>query len=399
MALGPWSVDYGARARQIRDGLNERDSASPADMLAIQLDDRAFFLARWQRLLLDTLSRQPLKENREFQEMRRLVETWEAKASTTSCGYRFVWDFRENAIKQLIEPLTQRGRIYYPDFRFRGVQLEGPVWKLLEQKPLHLLNPRFQSYEALLVSAIQETFKNYRELKIPFEKLTWGKRNLVAIHHPLSLGIPWLGRWLDMPPVELPGDSNMPRVHSPRAGASQRMAVSPGHEAEGYFHMPCGQSGHFLSPFYRAGHEAWVQGKPLPFLPGPTRYQLRLTPAMSPPSTSCLCNWALITSRLHQSFQVFKGSLHSQGASGAQDETVVATGLRGIDGAACGSLDRFRAPAGKNTHGIQISPESDPGPYALAALRQIHPVIDLQAICAGSCHGTQHLNGVPTDME
>ena len=28
------------------------------------------------------------------------------------------------------------------------------------------------------------------------------------------------------------------------------MAVSPGHEEQGYFHMPCGQSGHPLSPHY-----------------------------------------------------------------------------------------------------------------------------------------------------
>ena len=47
------------------------------------------------------------------------------------------------------------------------------------------------------------------------------------------------------------------------------MAVTPGRESEGYFHMPCGQSGHPLSPHYRDGHEAWASGKPTPFLPGP----------------------------------------------------------------------------------------------------------------------------------
>jgi penicillin amidase len=278
LVLGAWGVDNGARARQIRDGLNHLTSASPADMLAIQLDDRAVFLARWQKLMLGIIGRPSLKGNRELEEMRRLVESWEGRASTTSCGYRFVRDFRENTIKHLTEPLLQRCRAYYPEFRFRGVQLEGPAWKLLTHKPPHLLNPRFQSYEALLESALLEALKNYQALKRPLAELTWGNRNLVAIRHPLSLGLSWLGWWLDMSSVELPGDSNMPRVHSPRAGASQRLAVSPGHEEEGYFHMPCGQSGHFLSPFYRAGHQAWVLGKPLPFLPGPARYRLTLNP-------------------------------------------------------------------------------------------------------------------------
>jgi penicillin amidase len=43
--------------------------------------------------------------------------------------------------------------------------------------------------------------------------------------------------------------------------------------------MPCGQSGNPLSPFYRAGHEAWVRGDPTPFLPGPKAHVLTLTPS------------------------------------------------------------------------------------------------------------------------
>ena len=42
--------------------------------------------------------------------------------------------------------------------------------------------------------------------------------------------------------------------------------------------MPTGQSGHPLSPFYAAGHDEWVRGEAIPFLPGPTRYTLRLEP-------------------------------------------------------------------------------------------------------------------------
>jgi penicillin amidase len=52
-------------------------------------------------------------------------------------------------------------------------------------------------------------------------------------------------------------------------GASERLVVSPGREERGTFHMPCGQSGHPLSPFYRKGHDDWVEGRPSPLLPGP----------------------------------------------------------------------------------------------------------------------------------
>jgi penicillin amidase len=56
------------------------------------------------------------------------------------------------------------------------------------------------------------------------------------------------------------------------------MIVSPGREATGIMHMPTGQSGHPLSPFYANSHEAWVTGKATPFLPGPTAHTLTLTP-------------------------------------------------------------------------------------------------------------------------
>jgi penicillin amidase len=56
------------------------------------------------------------------------------------------------------------------------------------------------------------------------------------------------------------------------------MVVSPGHEENGLYNMPCGQSGHFLSPFYRTEMEAWLKVEPMPFLPGAKAYQLELIP-------------------------------------------------------------------------------------------------------------------------
>lgn len=107
---------------------------------------------------------------------------------------------------------------------------------------------------------------------------TWGERNTSAIRHPLSRALPLLSRWLDMPSRPLPGDRDMPRVQGPTHGASERLVVSPGQEELGIFHMPGGQSGHPLSPYYRAGHEVWEEGRPAPLLPGDAVATLRLVP-------------------------------------------------------------------------------------------------------------------------
>ena len=69
------------------------------------------------------------------------------------------------------------------------------------------------------------------------------------------------------------------RVQDGAFGASERFAVSPGRETEGYLEIAGGQSGHPLSPYYRAGFDDWAQAKPSPFLPTRPEHELTLTPA------------------------------------------------------------------------------------------------------------------------
>ena len=155
---------------------------------------------------------------------------------------------------------------------------EGPVWALVTERPAHLLDPRFASWDALLLAALDETVVELTKDGRPLAERTWGERNTTLIRHPLARAVPQLGGFLDMPPLPLPGDNHMPRFQSPTAGASERFGVSPGREELGYFHMPGGQSGHPLSPHYADGHAAWANGEKTPFLPGPPVNVLTLVP-------------------------------------------------------------------------------------------------------------------------
>ena len=82
-----------------------------------------------------------------------------------------------------------------------------------------------------------------------------------------------------MPREPLAGDADLPLAQGPTFGASERFAVSPGHRDSGFMHMPVGQSGHPLSPYYASGHRDWVEGRPSPFLPGAAAHTLTLIPA------------------------------------------------------------------------------------------------------------------------
>jgi penicillin amidase len=277
--MGDGGYDLGARAGQIKGALLALERASEQDMLKVQLDDRALFLARWRQLLLRVLDPSTAGTDARRAEARRLVDLWGGHASVGSAGYRIVRGFRLELARQVLGALTAAckkadDRFDWGDQR----QWEAPLWALVTERPPHLLNPAFATWDAQLLSAVDLTLARIAK-EGALADHPWGERNTGAFHHPLSLAVPALGRFLDLPPDPLPGDSNMPRVQSPSNGASERMVVSPGREAQGLFHMPGGQSGHPLSPHYRDGHAAWVKGEPTPFLPGPPVHVLTLEPA------------------------------------------------------------------------------------------------------------------------
>ena len=277
--IGDGGFAIGVRAAQIRDRLFALDEAQERDLLAIQLDDRALFLERWQGLLLDVLDDEAVRGNPARLEMRGFVETWGARAATGSVGYRIVRGFRSATERKIFDALTAPAREKYRWFRWaRIAHREHPLWSIVSQKPSHLLPAGYESWDELLLETADEL---HAELTADGELLqskTWGARNTTQFAHPLAGAVPVLGRYLQYPPRQLPGDWDMPRVQDSRNGASQRMIVSPGDEQRGIFHMPGGQSGHPLSPHFDDGHDAWEEGRPTPFLPGPVVKTLRLIP-------------------------------------------------------------------------------------------------------------------------
>lgn len=280
--IGDGGYDLGARASQIRDGLFARERFTPTDMLEIQLDDRAVFLGRWQALLLETLSSDTLRHDAELEQFKDLVENWASQASPESVGYRLVRDFRSTVRERVFAMLTQPVHEKFGDATNLRVsnQFEASMWALISEKPAHLLSTEYADWQQLLLAAIDENLGYYRDnYTDSLSRRTWGERNTAAFRHPLGNALPLLARWLDMPRDSLPGDSNMPRVQGPAFGASERFAVAPGDEANGYMHMPGGQSGHPLSPYYSRGHDDWVHGRSTAFLPGEAVHRLTLRPS------------------------------------------------------------------------------------------------------------------------
>jgi penicillin amidase len=276
--IGDGGYDLGARAGQIRDDLHARETFAPQDLMAIQLDDRALFLSRWRSLLLRFLTPQRLLNHPERIAFRETLERWDGRASVGSVAYRLVREFRSQVEDLALAPLFTACKQADASFDFHSLsQLEGPLWALVNQQPSNLLDPAYKTWDILMLSALNQVTARMGADKSP-AGYTWGERNTVRLRHPLSAAVPFLSGFLDMAPVQLPGDSNMPRVQGVDFGASERMVVSPGHEEDGIFMMPTGQSGWPLSPYYRNSEPAWEHGTATPFLPGKAEHTLVLKP-------------------------------------------------------------------------------------------------------------------------
>jgi penicillin G amidase len=282
--LGDGGYALGARARQIRDSLMEIEAANPQQMLNLQLDDRALFLEPWHRLMVQTLSESPVARGSRIEELLRYTrDSWTGRASVDSVAYLMVREWRRHVAQRVLLPLVASCASADNDFAYLriGEQIEGPLWQLVTEQPVHLLDPRYGSWDELFRDAAEDVLKQLvgDDPRPSLHSFTWGARNTFAVRHPISRAGPLLSHWLDIPPRAFPGDNHMPRVQGPGFGASVRFVVSPGREEDGLFQMPGGESGHPLSPYYRAGHEFWAEGLPASFLPGASRHTLTLTPS------------------------------------------------------------------------------------------------------------------------
>lgn len=275
--IGDGGYVTAVRARMIRDGLFARSRFGERDLLAIQLDDRSVFLQRWHALLVRDAARPTAGTS--LKALAAAAPHLEPRATPDAVGYRLVRAWRQAVHDRVADGLLAPARktlgekAELPTLR----QPEGVVWPIASTRPAHLLPARFRTWDALLDDAAREV-RDDLAAQGALRERTWGERNTAAICHPLAAAVPLARGKLCMPADPLSGDTFTPRAQTKDMGASQRMVVAPGQERRGLAHMPGGQSGHPMSPFWGAGHADWVHGRPTPFLPGPARHRLTLTP-------------------------------------------------------------------------------------------------------------------------
>jgi penicillin amidase len=276
--IGDGGFDLGARTHQVRDDLLSLGPKTDVKKVyAIGLDDRAVFLTAWRERAIGALDARTIAGNvRRSEALALLKDNWSGKASVDSVSYRITRGFMYAVYDILYGGANRELAMIDPKASMASVSARWPVVlaRLLDQQPAGWLPPQYPSWQALEVAALDRVLADLTRDGQPLSAATWGQRNTAASAHPMASAIPLLGKYLKVAPDMLQGDQHMPRVAGPTFGQSERLTVSPGHEEQGVFNMPGGQSGHPLSPYFLDGRTDWLTGRASPLLPGPAQHTL-----------------------------------------------------------------------------------------------------------------------------
>lgn len=272
----------GYRAYRITQLLKQLESVNERSMFDMQLDTESRFYDFYQQLALSVLPPKAIEQEPKLAELKSYLLAWNGKAEADSLGFALLVDFRKQLAETVFAPFLSACRQVDQSFKYSWTYIDTPLQVLLTEKiPQLMPDPaNFRDWDSFILAQLTQSFHRLqaRYPNTVVEALTWGKVNKAQYRHPFSMAMPLLGVALDMPEEELSGCSFCVRVTAPAFGASKRLVVSPAHIDEGILHMPGGQSGHPLSPYYRDQYGYWVEGLPLPLRSGESEHQLVLKP-------------------------------------------------------------------------------------------------------------------------
>lgn len=270
---------HGYRAYRITERLARMTNSSERDSLDVQLDVRSEPLELYRQVALEALQRAqkstPLRED-----ARAALMVWDGKAALNSHGFALVRAIRRELVDALFARWLAACGAAEPDFALDFADVDTPLSRALSADRQLLRGTLPEGRDALVLQAVDRAAAALVRAHPgrALAELRWGEVSEVALSHPLAAlpGFSWL---LDMPRRELAGCGQCVRMNAGTLGASERMVVAPGREADGILHMPGGQSGSPFSPHYADQQSAWVTGEALPFLAGKAVETLTLLPA------------------------------------------------------------------------------------------------------------------------
>ena len=255
-----WEAPF--RTARIFQLLREGGNFTSSDMLRIQTDILSLEDEWLAKQLLAAAGKQP-PSSPEAQFALRVFKDWDGEA-------------RADSAATLVLEVTRRALLARILKSKLGDDLSGYRWPMstiflqnvLDQNLTRWLPPGDTDFNMTLMNSLDEGIRQIPALVHSQNHAAWkwGDTIPLTFHHPLSAGLPFLGRWLDVGPFPQAGTGTTVKQTTPRLGPSMRMVVDFSDLDQSMQNITLGESGQVFSPYYRDQFSAWYDGKSFPML-------------------------------------------------------------------------------------------------------------------------------------
>ncbi len=255
-----WDAPY--RTARIFELIRERNSFVPSDMLRIETDINALD-DQWLAKQLLSAAAQRAPDGPEAQYALSVLKDWDGQARADSAATLICEVTRRALLERILKPKL-------------GDNLSGYHWPMstiflqnvLEQNLARWLPPGDADFNLTLMKSLEEGIKRIPSLvhNQSHSAWRWGDTIPLTFHHPLSVGLPLLGRLLDVGPFPQAGTGTTVKQTTPQLGPSMRMVVDFSNFDESMQNITLGESGEVFSPYYQDQFEAWYTGRSFPML-------------------------------------------------------------------------------------------------------------------------------------
>ena len=253
-------------AEVLKESIGPIDEAATA---ALQNDTRLESMDFWRNLVIEAAG-----DDAELADAAEAARDWNGHADLDSAGLPLIVGFRSRVLRAVFGSIDKAAQESSGErFSVRGwLGHEESARRLVEERPAHWVPRGHDTWESALRDSLRA------EVREDPAGVHRAEPVVARILHPLSAVIGGALRRWDMPRDRIGGNWWAVRVMGPDFGASQRMAISPGHEDAGVVEIPCGPSGHPMHRWYRSTHRAWVEGRSVPAVVPADRAGFTLTP-------------------------------------------------------------------------------------------------------------------------
>ena len=256
-----WDAPF--RTARIFQLLRERKALAPPDMLRIQTDVVALDDVWLARRLSAAAERRP-PSNPDARFALDTLKGWDGEARADSAPTLVLEVTRDALLARILQPKLggDLSRYHWP---MSTVFLQN----VLDQNLTRWLPPGDEDFDATLMKSLEEGIRQIPSLvhSRSHSAWRWGDTIPLTFHHPLSRGLPLVGRWLDVGPFPQAGTGTTVKQTTPRIGPSMRMVVDFSDLDQSMQNITLGESGQVFSPYYRDQFPAWYKGEsfPMPF--------------------------------------------------------------------------------------------------------------------------------------